>query len=292
MRASASPGQPSASSRCLTPGFSRVCAWLAMTLLTSAARGAAQEPVAAVWKEHELVFTYRSSIALYTCGALQDRVASILRAVGARPDLQIKVTHCSTSVVPTTDPHSDPRSWLPQDARFPQDTRTGSPLDRRPDREQSTVVRTRVRMPVEVTPDVMKEIERDKSRRELIARATGNPSAKFDDLVAFPAERRVVTLNYRTAGIEAIECELLDQMTSSVFRDLGIRVVRRGFTCDRLQASQIRPELDVEALLPVQYDPGIELLRPRKGDEAGDTATPETTSDGQLEPPATDQSPD
>ena len=106
-------------------------------------------------------------------------------------------------------------------------------------------------LPTEVTPEVLAELEKDKTRRELVSRVTGNPAARFNDPVLFQAERQLVTLSRETIGIEPEECELLDEMSVVVFRELGVRVVSMDFVCS--DSSLIPPEAVVEALLPTPY---------------------------------------
>jgi hypothetical protein len=271
-------------------------ALLALALLALGGRGAAAEPgsaqestaaetpIAAVWKKEEVLFTYQSSIAIYTCDALQNRVASLLYAVGARPDLEVKVTGCSHSVVPMNAPAIDRtrRAWEPG---------SGTSYVRPAESQQISTVHVLLSMPVEMTPDVVAELNADKSRRELISRVTGNPIPRFDDPIPFAAERRVVTLNYKTARLEAAECELLDQLVTSSFRNLGLRVVRQGYTCSRNRVSNIRPSLDVEALVPMQYEPEKPRTAPAEaGEDAGkgapaptDAAPPEPGTDAPPE---------
>jgi len=114
---------------------------------------------------------------------------------------------------------------------------------------QTTPVHIQVMMPVVVTPEVVAEVEKDKSRRELISRVTGNPSQGLNDPVFFPAERRKVTLSHDTLELEPVDCELLEQMARSVFRRLDLKVTGQPLTCD--PRSYFKPNLTVEALLPV-----------------------------------------
>ena len=46
-------------------------------------------------------------------------------------------------------------------------------------------------MPAQVTPELLKEIEKDKSRRELVSRVTGNPAAAFNDPAARALMQRI-----------------------------------------------------------------------------------------------------
>lgn len=219
--------------------------WLA--LLSGAVANAAQEgesvspapaeSTTAVWKVRELSFMYRSNHVLRSCHDLQHRVAVLLRAIGARDDMQVQVRNCHHYVMPTRTNRA-----------------FDSPADRfrgqSEEQEQIADFWIRVMLPVEVTPQVLEEIERDKSRRELVSRVTGNAAAMLNDPVPFPAARQPITLSSQTIGLEPEDCELLDQMRS-VFREVGVRIVSRSLNCGRYHVSRIPPKMEVEALVGV-----------------------------------------
>jgi hypothetical protein len=243
-------------------------ALLVLTLLPTCAPAAAPEPVAAVWKEHQLSFYYTSFAAAYPCHVLRSRIARVLNAVGARPDLHVTLTDCDSPVVEPTVADGDGTGW-PQNrpGSWPGDPSSVSTRDgtswpqsrstsmygayRRSEPQQVVDVRVHLSMPTEMTPEVIAELKADRKRRELITRVTGDPLPLFDDPIVFTAQRQVVTLSHETTGLERADCELLDQMATTVFRTLGVRVLRRGYVCDRSWVSRIYPALDVEALLPV-----------------------------------------
>jgi hypothetical protein len=225
----------------------------------------AQERTTAVWKEQEISFLYRSSTSIYECDALRRRVASILLAVGARGDLQVKVENCRHYVV--TPDHDPTDTWMD-----PADRYRSSGLERwrrDPNDEQTANVRIRLATPVEVTAEVLDEVKKEKTRRELIARVTGNPAAVQQMTGEFPAEWREVTLSRSTIGLEPEECELLDQMSSSVFRQLGIREVARGMTCNPRQRSNIPPKLTVKALITAPFAPSVPQEEPTEDKASG-----------------------
>jgi hypothetical protein len=207
----------------------------------------AEEQVEAVFKARDVNFFYRSSTAPFPCHELRGRVANILRAVGARDDIKVDVNGCEEFLSHRNDPFD---RGDPFDRRDPFDSPTDRFRDRRAASEQSAHVRVQLMSPVVVTPAVLAEIERDKSRRELISRVTGNPAVAMNDPAVFPAHRQEVTLSRRSIRLEPEDCELLEQMTTSVFRNLDVRVVRGNFNCDSRQPSRIAPQLTVEALLP------------------------------------------
>jgi hypothetical protein len=216
--------------------------------------------VIAVWQERNLSFPYRSATAVYSCSALAGRVASVLRELGARDDVKVRVNDCSESITPPPPPMIGSRSqvgWGATSGRLGDPRVTGQ--------GQLVQVNVRAMMPVEVTPEVAAELKRDKERRELISRVTANPAARFNDPILFNAQREVVTLSHKTIGLSAEECELIEQMSASVFRRLDMRVVRRAASCS--PDSRLPPEVVVEALRATAFETGQGPLAPSRGDE-------------------------
>jgi hypothetical protein len=228
----------------------------ASVLLTGTAL--ADGTVTAVYKVQELSFQYRLPRYSQPCQDLQARVANILLAVGARDDIKVDVRNCDAYMIGDDD-MMDPmpgRSSDPFDRADPFE-RSNDPFNRSSstfrnpatERRQSALIRIRLQMPVEMTPAVMKEVEKDKSRRELISRVTRNPGASMNDPILFEAQRQEVTLSSKTVRLKPEDCELLEQMSSQVFRKLDVKVTRRTTSCGR-DSSRIPPQMDVEALLP------------------------------------------
>jgi hypothetical protein len=239
---------------------SAVALSLAATAFTATAFAAtAEESVAAVFKARDINFFYRTVAAPFPCHELRGRVANILRAVGARDDIKVDVNGCDEFINPRDDLLT---GRDPFDRSDPFDNPNDRFRDGRGSREQTAHVRIQLMSPVPVTPSVMAEIDRDKSRRELISRVTGNPSVGMNDPVVFPAQRQEVTLSRRSIRLEPEDCELLEQMSTSVFRQLDVRVVRRNFNCDARQPSRIAPQLTVQALLPSAADVQQPVIAP------------------------------
>lgn len=229
-------------------------AWalLAVSTLAFGAEEASNEPITAVYKAQELSFQYRSSNRFYPCHELEHRVAVILVAVGARDDISVKARNCDAFMI-DNDNNIDPMTGRDgmdpfERDRFGNSSRFGRSNDRR---DQYASVRIQLMMPVKVTPELLKEIEKDKSRRELVSRVTGNMAAAFNDPVVFEAKRQEVTLSSKTIKLRAEDCELLEQMANSVFRRLDVKVLRRSTSCGpRDSVSRIPPQLVAEAWLP------------------------------------------
>lgn len=209
----------------------------------------------AVWRVREVRFSYNSTRSIYTCSALEQRVKSIFLALGARDDLEVRASSCDETLLnqefDTSLDHGrrwDPnRTWRRESAWEDPHDRLGERARSRK-REQNAYVRARVLMPVEITHEVMQEIKRDKSRRELISRVTGDPTAKQNNPVWFPAHWQPIKLSRQTIGLAPEECELLDQMSTTVFRQLGLRVTGKSRRCSPF-GSNISPEMTIEALV-------------------------------------------
>lgn len=203
----------------------------------------AAEQVAAVLKTHEVRFVYHSFVNVFACDELRNHIAVILRALGARDDVQVRINDCEIVVIPDdTAPPWD---------RSNRDSPTDIFRDRNFDQRQTSNVRVQLMFPVEATPQVLAEIEKDKARRDLISRVTGDPAPALNDAIVFPAERKQVTLSQGTIRLRPEHCELLEQMIPSVFRELDIKVVRQQLACDRYGRSRLAPRLTVEVLWPV-----------------------------------------
>jgi hypothetical protein len=248
----------------------------------------------AVLKSKQVDFTYRSTHSVLACDELRNRVATILREVGARDDVQVSARECDLFVTPSArGPRtSDPRvSGTIQpgsggDLTGNNDPFGSSPINRQMERRetlthgdqydryksQTTPVHIEVMMPVVITPEILEEVERDKSRRALISRVQGNQAAVNDDPIYFPAARREVTLSHDTIELEPIDCELLEQMRRTVFRQLDVKVTSGALSCD--SSSFIKPKLTVETLLPVGYEMPGERRKRQHDEKAAQSKEP------------------
>jgi hypothetical protein len=256
-----------------------------------------QPPITAVHKAQELSFSYRSSGQFYSCHDLEHRVAVILVAIGARDDIDVKARNCdgltvggntSMDIDPTYGPDSSDPFGRDRNDPFGRDqsdpfNRNRSGAFQRPDtyRDQTAQVRIKLMMPVEVTPQILKEIEKDRSRRELVSRVTRNPAASMNDPIVFAARRQEVTLSQKTIRLKAEDCNLLQQMTQQVIRKLDVRVTDQSFGCGPRTSSRIPPQITVETLVPT----GAILPMPNPEKKAAPGASSNT------EPPAPEPPP-
>jgi hypothetical protein len=69
-------------------------AGLLLTLPLCSAAAETGDPVAAVWKEQHLTFTYMGRTSRYSCDGLRDKVLALLMDLGARRDMKITTVGC------------------------------------------------------------------------------------------------------------------------------------------------------------------------------------------------------
>jgi len=220
---------------------------LAISSLTLDGAASAEEPkqIAAVLKLREVQFVYRTVVNFFACDELRRDVAIILRAMGARDDVQVRVNDCQLVLMP--DQRSSSGGWDRFHPERPPDPFRNFDDS---DQQQFSTVYVKAMFPIEATPEVMKEIDKDKSRRDLISRVTGDPAAALNDPIVFPAERKEITLSQRTLRLRPEHCELLEQMIPSLARQLGFKVISKQLSCDRYGRSEFSPKVTVEVLWP------------------------------------------
>ncbi len=247
------------------------------------------QPTMALWQARELDFIYRSPVATHTCQNLRYRVATVLVAMGAKPDIRVSADNCDAvldpeenSIEPWRAPsEADPwrRSSMPP---FESDRLRERGFSRE---GQQSRVRIHLTSPVEVTPAAIQEWKKDKSKRELIARVTGNPAPILETTGQFPAEWQTVKLTRSTADLEPEDCALLEQLSTSVLRKLSVRNVRVGGQCDPRHPSRIPPQLTAEALMSNPYGGPAPAKEEPKQDEQPAPVAPSDAPGAQ--PPTT-----
>jgi hypothetical protein len=259
----------------------------------------AQEPVTAVLKMRESDFVYRSQLYYMSCDDLRNGVAVILRALGARDDVQVRVTNCNFGGAPEmvvggasgNAGYPQSQSGSTWDNGWDRSTRQQSPMERM--RSETPTISIPVHiwamMPVPADSKVMKEIEKDKSRRELISKVTGNMNVALNDPILFAATRQKVELSHETIKLGPEHCQLLDQMITHVFRDFDLKAVRKNLSCDPHQKSNFPPSATVEALLPVGYV--LPVAEKHKKKEKDPEPPPQQQQQEQPAQPATPEQP-
>lgn len=145
--------------------------------------------VNAVWVEHEFSFTYMGLGTYYSCDGLRNKIEHVLEAIGARKDPKVTVACLDTIGIET----------LP-------------------------MARIRVAVPTAATPELLRQLEDDQSRRELVERVQGKGGGVDVATAQFPAELRVVEFDGRRGRrVEDGDCELLSQLLPQVLKPLGVR---------------------------------------------------------------------
>ena len=167
-------------------------------LLTAAGASAAQDAAAssvppgatvnAVWVPKDLAFTYMGFTTHYSCDGIQDKVASVLKSLGAQKGYKVTVSGC----VNMTGPEIMPR------------------------------VRVRAALPREATPEVLAELAK------AAAAAGGQKgeagSAAREPAKPFAASWR--TVQFKGTNLEDVQsgdCELMEQLVREVLVPLGAR---------------------------------------------------------------------
>jgi hypothetical protein len=202
-----------------------ICSWVGTLLLLAGAAGGAevqQDPnmsatVPALWKEQDIVFFYQSFTTFYSCDSLARKVERILLHLGADPDLKIRTTGCET----------------------------GNTIARMPS------LRIKVFAPVVVTPEVLAELDRNSSKRELIARVRGERRKGTEATEQFPAYWKRVSLSRGSLDLQPGDCDLIDQLKRKLLPLLAVRIVKDDTHCSTNQLSMGQPRLEVEALVKV-----------------------------------------
>jgi hypothetical protein len=190
-------------------------------LLAGATAGHAQSaasaaPVQAVRKEQVLSFNFQSFTTFYSCSSLESKVKRILEAVGAGPEIKLRTRGC-------LNPH--------EIASMPH-------------------VEIKLVSLVEATPEVLAELDKNRTRRELIARARGDMRLVAIEEEQLPAQWKDVSLSRPKLFLDAGDCELVEQMRDKVFPKLAIKIVEDEIRCSRQRASLGQPKLVVQALFP------------------------------------------
>ena len=199
---------------------------LAMSFYAADARGAQPEPAAvaasgapvqAIWKPQEVEFYFQSFTTFYSCSSLEAKVKRLLIAVGAQKDLKVSTRGCFSSS---------------EIARMPR-------------------VEIELTSPVAVSPEVLAELDKTRSTRELTARVRGDSKQADVQEQQFAAQWQRVSLSRGKLNLEPGDCELIEQLKKKVFPKLAIRIVEDEVQCAPNQITMTQPRLIVEALAPL-----------------------------------------
>jgi hypothetical protein len=206
----------------------------------------------AVLRSQEIKFSYQSFAVSYTCDGIEGKVERVLLALGVSKELQVDARGCS-----------DSRELIDDLRRSPTASSSRIPL-----------VTIRVTSAVEATPEVLAELAKTRSQRELGSRVRGDRGTALDADAQFDAPWKAVSLSRGKQGLEPGDCELIDALRKQVFPKLGVRVVKENLRCPRqVERLQTQPQLEVEALM-LPPPPAAEGATPPTEPSAAGESTP------------------
>ncbi|MET0536122.1 MAG: hypothetical protein ABW171_18045, partial [Steroidobacter sp.] len=177
---------------------------------------ATSQSVEAVWKAQEVTFEYRGYTTSYSCRALGDKLALILRSVGAREGLQLHSSACD---------------------------------------EQIGIASFQVSLqsPVVASEQTLRDLTTHDAKDELIARVNGESLPSAADLPRFPAVWKTVSFaRDRSLRLERSDCELVQQLRRQILPHLSVQIVKDNVRCSSL-GNIGSPRLTVSALVPLDH---------------------------------------
>ena len=219
----------------------------------SAAQQPAQETVTAVLKMQESDFVYRTTRNPLTCDELRNGVAVILSAVGARDDVQVRLTNCMGGDVPDLSVSDGSQTW---DNNWDRSTRQQSPMERMrgTTARQNTPVHIYAMMPVAATNEDRKGngAGQGAPRARLARHRQHERSAERSDPVHRHSPASNVVEGHDQAATRALRAARADDLRR-VSRSRSACSAQEACPAIRSQRSSFAPEVTVEALLPVGY---------------------------------------
>ncbi len=186
-----------------------ICVCLLFSAL-SAAHGAEQDPVSAVWRTQRLTFRYHSEGRMYRCDILEHKIKQILVQLGARDRLVVRHVGCD---------------------------------------DFAGLARLEVLMesPVIATEENVRALTRHDSEDELIARLHGAPLPSAENLERFPAAWESIALHRAPrVSLEAGDCALVQQLRRQILPKMSVQIIQ---DIDRADCTQDHARLTVVALV-------------------------------------------
>ncbi len=171
-------------------------------------------PVQAIWKAQEIKFYFQSFTTFYSCSSLETKVKRLLVAVGASKEMRIRTRGCTLN-------HDI--------AKMPY-------------------LEITLLSPAEATPEVLAELDKTRSHRELVARVRGDSKQAELAESQFPAQWKRLSLSRGKLNLEPGDCELIEQLKKKVFPKLAVRMVDDQVECVPNQISMTQPRLVVDVL--------------------------------------------
>ena len=186
---------------------------------TANAGDTAAPVVMAVWVEKKIYFPYMGITSHYSCDGLRDKVSRILTAIGARPGFEVKAGGCA---------HTNGPERLPN-------------------------LRIVAAMPQAATPELLEDLAKGATQRELAAKAGGKAAPVAEAGAEFATRTRRIDFRDSTVGlVQAGDCELIEQMRDKVFVPLGAKIIVNDMDCipHTIYVGTINLSLDVLEPVP------------------------------------------
>lgn len=175
--------------------------------------------IEAVWKSQKLRFVYRGYSTFYTCGALRQKLRSILIELGARDTLKLSGHACDDAS---------------GSARFD----------------------ILLESPVAATAEHVAALTQYSPEQRLVARVRGEPLRGAPDLERFRASWETISFaSNRSMRLDPGDCELVEQLLRSILPRLSVQIVDNNLRCSPFRSLR-RPRLTVLALIAQPPDRG------------------------------------
>jgi hypothetical protein len=171
----------------------------------------------AIWKRQQISFEYRGYSTFYTCGGLRRKLRSILTGLGARDTIRLNGYAC--------------------------DDVTG--------RAHFDII---LESPIVATEDNVNALTTYSAEQQLVARVRGDILPSAADLERFPAAWETVSFSRNPRmGLDAGDCELVEQLLRSILPRLSVQIVDNSVRCSPF-GNMRPPRLTVLALMAQQTD--------------------------------------
>lgn len=174
------------------------------------------DAVDAIWRVRSVNFHFQSPTTYYYCDILQQRVADIMRAVGAGPQMDVKARCAVGALI------------------------------------NDTTIRIVAGVPIEATAENVKAETTFDTRTQLIAQGRNWKLPTPETVRRFRAVRTDVSFA-RTEQLHLTpsDCDLLQAMSEQVFPAFGIRAKAPQLYCTPGSSPLTRPGLVVDTLMPL-----------------------------------------
>jgi hypothetical protein len=182
-------------------------------------------PITAAWHLQHIEFNFRSTNIYYSCEGFRQKVVMIMKAIGARDDVNMDLRCRSGTLLNTA----------------------------------ATIIT--VATPVEASPANVAALTTYSTETQLAARLNNVQLPTASDIERFSAEWRKVDFNRsRRTKLDAGDCDLLDGLIEQVFPRLPVQVLKRRVSCSHGSANRMSLPLQVAALMaapviPMAYAP-------------------------------------